>query len=301
METYTMKPEYSAGEGKVRYITIREIFNGEMTMRMPCEVFATSRPEVRECAKASLEVAYGYSTHDCPNSKEVVWSLANPDALSSALQAQLRGMGYRPMVYANGGYFSVKFNPKRFHYPLHEKMEQRFVIFEGDNGIEVVHPMDIDTPHRKAAPRMDIIWGLSEFQHRVNNLQNNSVLVISYRGDEYQTREYVITNAIRKGFNTADLKALIDLLSTGRVVFAGMSELFVGTISYEPRNMGFADLIRYEMDAGRDPEIGARIAEAAYPFLNMYLEWLDTQDPMIIDSRPVYRLDENLCPIPKLR
>ena len=119
--------------------------------------------------------------------------------------------------------------------------------------------------------KVDYIFGLSEMLHRVraNNLQYNSILVISY-AHQYQCRSYVVAHAIDKGWYTDEIKALLDHMASGRVVFFAKQH-YVGTCQDTPREMTKEEMLDFQSKT--DDFVRARaeelvgLAEAA---LNTY-------------------------------
>ena len=94
--------------------------------------------------------------------------------------------------------------------------------------------------------KVDYIFGLSEMLYRVRkgNLQENSILIISYAG-KYQCRSYVIAHAIVKGWYSEEIKALLDHMASGRVVFYA-KEHYTGTIQTTPREMTAEEALNYQ-------------------------------------------------------
>lgn len=116
--------------------------------------------------------------------------------------------------------------------------------------------------------KVDYIFGLSEMLYRVRkgNLQENSILIISY-AHQYQCRSYVVAHAIDKGWYSEEIKALLDHMASGRVVFYA-KEHYTGTIQTTPREMTAEEALNYQSpnDAYRRERVKDLIdlVEAAY-------------------------------------
>ncbi|MCM1214142.1 MAG: hypothetical protein NC548_06430 [Lachnospiraceae bacterium] len=148
--------------------------------------------------------------------------------------------------------------------------------------------------------KVDYIFGLSEMLYRVraNNLQGNSILVISY-AHQYQCRSYVVTHAIDKGWYSNEVRELMDFMASGRVVFFAKQH-YVGTCQATPREMTKDEMIDFQSKTSefareRAAEL-ADIAEAASKqYQSMMDEWLyeyKGTDRIRVDDYSIFKVDD---------
>lgn len=306
MNTYKTNPAIYPGEPSIEFVRISKVFNhtGEVCS---FNALGTTRITAANSPIGELTTVYAYAKSDRPKASDVVWSETQAENLSSIAIDRLERNGYGPLQYASGVQFYAKFLRDPYHHAVKPGWNKTFLAYNEDGETRFIH-MDEAIALRKGKPlfKADWVFGLSEFIQRFDqgNFQDNSVLIITYRGEEYQTREYVLKNAIKKGFDGQALMALADFLATGKVCFAGMDDLYTGTVSLEPRELTISGLARYEWEAGRDPEIGIRIGEDVKTRVEIYLDCVDPDNLAYLRAHgrsTRYRFDENLCPIAKLR
>lgn len=306
MNTYTAKASLYPGEPTIEFVPITKVFTNTGDVKAFLAL-GTTRIAAASSPVGELGTVYAYTTKEHGKVTDIVWSTTASENLSNLAISFMERDGYGPLNYASGVQMSAKFLKDPYHHLVKPGYRKTFLAYQEDGETHFIH-LDEAKAMRKDLPvfKADWIFGLSEFIYRIDagNLQNNSVLVITYCGDEYQTREYVLRNAIRKGYDGLALTALADFLATGKVVFAGMADLFTGTIIKSPRELSISGLAEFEFKAGRDPQIGVTIGEDVAPRVELYLDHVDPENLRDLRQRGLstrYRFDENLSPIAKLR
>lgn len=311
MNTYTVRT--GLVQGGYDYIMIHGY--GDLTMKVfaRCNVLGMLKDSANIRATKSIRHddrildLYAYATKDDPRGRELTW-LPHPmekDGVEQFLKDRQEFTDMRPVIYPSGEQVHAVTNCFTLYHDVNgipRIYPHEFIIYEELVGpveddkwqLRIVHATDpVSVYGARPSGPVDYIFGLSELQYRLDTfgLMDCSALVISYRGEEYQTREYVFRNAIRKGWDSEDLKVLADLLSSGKVVFAGYEDLYTGQFSDGFRLMCIGDLAMYEHKAGRDFKIGIEIGEDLDIRMQQYLRR---------DKSRKYRYNETECRIRKL-
>lgn len=315
METYVMHSDLHFDEVDYDFIRIYGYVQPHMRSFSRCNILGTCID--KEKIKASnipgystLTDLYAYARSDDPVDRDIVWtpipmwSEDHQDFLKKYL-TESKINRYLPLTYTNGeqirattNYISVNTDDN----DVQKVSGQDFVVFDelyhsGTGSYwetRIVHSSDpVYVFGADPVRRVDYIFGLTELERRLDrkNLQENSVLVITYRGEKYQTRNYVIQNAIKKGWESQMILQLMDLLATGKVVFAGFDDLYTGPITTGPHAMSVGELAMYEFKAGRNLNIGIQIGEDAAFKAERYM-----QRTLGVP----YRWDENLYPLKQM-
>lgn len=306
MKTYMTKSGRAPGDKYCAYIMIRNVISPSGVIQS-FYALGTTIDRIEPAVKyGPLTTVFAYAKQDNPKVNDIVWYKQPADELSNLMADYLEKQGYGALRYSFGQQVSASFLSSMYEYELKLGYRKPFVAYMLDGKLHVVHESEAaDMKHDRPLFKADWVFGLSEFILRFDrgNLQDNSVLVITYRGEKYQTREYVITNAIRKGFDSEALAVLVDLLSTGKVVFAGMDDLYTGPCSLEPRELTISELAAFELSGGRSPDVGITIGEDVRARVLMYLDHISPENLESLRKRnhsTRYRYDENVGPIAKL-